>query len=105
MICFVLLPFSLGSDFLVDATRMDPHMNDWTIAPWTATAGVLVKAMKILLPNFAATSPTDAFVDGMRIPWRFVGQTAALTIAVRAAVVLIVGCVVFAKRELARVQV
>ena len=65
----------------------------------------LLGAMKVLLPDLASTLATNFLVDGVRVTWVYFAETAALTVALRAAILLALACLVFHRRELARVQV
>jgi len=101
---FAVMPFGLGRGFLSDAFHLSPG----AIPPpdlVTRVGGMVFRAMRVFLPDFAETSPGDALVGGMQISWAFVGSVALWTIVVRTALILLVACLVFQKRELARVQV
>ena len=99
LLAFSLLPFSLAGSFLRDA--VDPQFLPQALVGsyW------IVRSMGILLPDFESTAPGEWFVRGMAIPWRFVGKVALLTLVVRTNLLLLCGCVIFTRRELARVQV
>ncbi len=99
LFAFSLLPFSLAGSFLRDA--VDPQFLPQALVGsyW------IVQAMGILLPDFESTAPGEWFVKGMMIPWRFVGKVALLTLVIRTTLLLLFGCVIFSRRELARVQV
>jgi len=104
LICFVVLPFSLARGFLLEAVKLPTRPGkeaDW----FTWLGHGVFWVMDKLLPDFARTSPVDALVDGMNITWKFLGETAGITIAVRVLLVLVAACVIFHRRELARVQV
>ncbi len=66
---------------------------------------VVVYAIRILMPDLAQTSPAERLVDGLFISWWTVGAAAAMAIAVRTTFYVLVGCLIFRRRELARVQV
>jgi hypothetical protein len=100
--CFSVLPFGLARNFLGDATVVyDPEQVD----VFTVFGRAVYVVMRALLPDLARTAPGGAFVDGMMIPWTHVASTAGLALGVRAAVALLLACVLFHRRELARVQV
>jgi len=107
IVCFVALPFAMAQGFLKDAVRLPTGSDAWQ-ASWHEQLGhVTVKLMAVLLPDFGfgGTSPGDNLVDGMYIPWTQLGAEAVATLAVRAIVFLAFACLIFHKRELARVQV
>jgi hypothetical protein len=64
-----------------------------------------VRFVSFLLPDFAETWPSDRLVDGLHIGWSSLGQTAAVVAGVRTLIYLGLGCLIFHRRELARVQV
>lgn len=66
---------------------------------------VVLEVVRILLPNLEQTSPSDRLVDGLLVPWRTVGSAALWALVVRGAFYLGLGCAIFRRRELSRVQV
>ena len=102
LVCFVLGPFSLARDFLIDAVRIS---SGGSTNPVTWLAHYVFKPFYILLPDFARTMPGDRLVEGMDISWAFVGDTAVADVVIRAGVALLLACLIFHRRELARVQV
>ena len=102
LLCFVLVPFSLAREFLVTAANIAVG-GDVDVVTWLAHYAY--KPINILLPDFARTMPGDRLVDGMNISWAFVGDTAVADVAIRAGVALLLACLIFHRRELARVQV
>jgi hypothetical protein len=101
MLCFSLLPFAMARSFLADAVSIRPGVETGAI---TWVGHYVFGFMRMLLPDFARTTPGELLVDGINISWLFVVHTAALDIALRAAVVLLAACVIFGRRELAKVQ-
>jgi hypothetical protein len=101
LLCFVLGPFSLARDFLVTSVKID--LGDVNFI--TTVAHHIFKPFYILLPDFARTMPGDRLVDGMDISWAFLGETALFDVVARAGVAMLLACLIFHKRELARVQV
>ena len=99
LLTFSLLPFSIGGQFLRDAVNPDFLPTALSGSYW------IVKVMTWVLPNFLETSPGRWLVDGMAIPWSFVGETALLTVCVRTVPLLLLSCLIFWRRELAKVQV
>ena len=102
LVCFVLGPFSLARDFLIDAVRIS---SGGSTDPVTWLAHYVFEPFYILLPDFARTMPGDRLVEGMDISWAFVGDTAVADVVIRAGVALLLACLIFHRRELARVQV
>ena len=102
LLCFVLVPFSLARSFLTDAVKLVAGGNP---DPVTWLASHVYKPINMLLPDFARTMPGDRLVEGMDISWAFVGETAVADVAIRAGVALLLACIIFHRRELARVQV
>jgi hypothetical protein len=102
LFCFVLGPFSLARTFLVNAASIaaggEIHIMIWM-------AHYVYKPINALLPDFARTMPGDRLVDGIDISWAFVGDTAIADVVIRAGVALLLACLLFQRRELARVQV
>ena len=99
LLTFSLLPFSVGGQFLRDAVNPDFLPTALTSSYW------IVKVMTVVLPDFLETSPGRWLVEGMAIPWSFVGKTALLTLGARTIPLLMVSCLIFWRRELAKVQV
>ena len=101
LVCFSMLPFQVGREFLLESVKI------------TRTAdGIgryfshyVVKVMNLLLPDFSKTSPTESFVDGLNITWSYLGEIYFWTLFVQTLFLLVVACIFFRRRELARVQV
>jgi len=102
LLCFVLVPFSLSRAFMVDSVRLLAGVD---VDALTWAAHYTYKPLNLLLPDFARTMPGDRLVDGMDMSWSFVGNTALADIAIRASLALLIACLIFHRRELARVQV
>jgi hypothetical protein len=64
-----------------------------------------VTTLSLLMPGLGRTSPADLLVDGIYISWGQVGMALAVVLILRAGAYLALGCLIFHKRELARVQV
>ncbi len=102
ILSFAVLPFSLARAFLSDAVRLsESREND----VWTVGGHYIYKVMAAVLPDLGSISVSDFLVDGVAISWSLVGTSALWTIGVRTALVLVVACLIFYRRELARVQV
>lgn len=97
---FALYLVSLMMPFLTDATRLK-----FARDPITFGGHYVVGAMRGLLPNVPKALPGDYFVDGMVMSWTFVGEEVMLTAALRTLICIGLGCLIFHKRELARIQV
>ncbi len=101
---FAIMPFGLARGFLSDAFHLSPGaLPSPDII--TRVGGLVFRAMKVFLPDFAETSPGDALAQGMQISWAFVSSVALWTIVIRTVLILLLACLIFQKRELARVQV
>ena len=103
LVCFALLPFSMARGFLSDAVRIPEHAA--TVSPLVYLGNGVLWVMSLLLPDFARTSPSDALADGTHITWAELGATWGLSVAIPCAAALLAACVIFRRRELARVQV
>ncbi len=99
--CFAMLPFQMGRQFLNDSVLI--HQGASGVTRYLSQ--YLVRLMNLLLPDFSATSPVEFFVGGMNISWQYLGETYFETMLVQTVVLLIVACLLFGRRELARVQV
>lgn len=98
LLCFCVLPYTVGGSFLASATRADN------------SAGMMLshlayRGMTVLLPDLMQTLPTDHLVQGLRLSWLGLARIAVATVAVRAMLVLALAWAIFRNRELARVQV
>ncbi len=99
--CLTLLPFTMARVFLVDAVKYTPGYSDFI----TGVGHYIFAVMAVILPDFASTWRSDMLVEGLIVPWDGVGLTAVVTIGLRCLVVMALGCALFRRRELARVQV
>ena len=102
MACLLLLVMGALADWLFE-DMLDPLAMWLDPANWM-TASV-VTGIKIFLPSLKETSPAETLVDGVYIPWKQVGTAGIWFILVRTSLYLAVGCWVFHRREVARVQV
>ncbi len=100
--CFVLYAVALGRGYMTKAVAMGPGGDEDLL---TIVGHYVMKFMSVILPDFARSSPVDPLVDGMYISWAFFGQTLMITVAFRGMIVLALACLIFHRRELARVQV
>ncbi|MFW6133718.1 MAG: hypothetical protein ACOC8F_07455, partial [Planctomycetota bacterium] len=102
LVCAAMLPFAMMRGFLADAVKL-PRYGDAGPLVWFGHA--IFRLMQFLVPDFARTSPGDALAAGRVIPWAQVGEMVALTGGLQCALAVGLGCLIFHKRELARVQV
>lgn len=98
LLCFFVLPYSVGGTFLAQSMRADDS------AVMVVSHGAY-RLMTVLLPDLLEALPTDHLVGGLRIGWAELGRVAVSTVVVRAMLVLALAWAVFRRRELARVQV
>lgn len=99
ILVFGLLPFALLRGFLVDSiSSMPPDL-----------AGEITRLIFVilssLLPNLEGLSPSDRLVGGLHIAFDFESLKPVWWSLVGMGLILAATCVVFRKRELARVQV
>lgn len=102
LVVLAALPLGMAMEFMTTATtasRVEAH------PVMKQVGGAALSVVKVLLPDLSDTSPSRALVGGMDVAWRAVGRTAGLVLGLRSSVVLAAGCLVFTRRELARVQV
>ncbi len=106
LLCFVMLWIGTALRFLTEAITYGPAADEKGLVPaMYAVAGWMLEVMKVLLPDLATTLSTNFIVEGTRIRWDYFGETALLTVGLRAAILLGLGCLLFHRRELAQVQV
>ena len=104
LVCFSLLPFSLARGFLAESLSL-PVGRPSDLGPLLPIGRATLKVMEVLVPDFAQNSPSDLLVDAVYVGWSQIGTTALLTVGVRAFLAVAIACLIFHKRELARVQV
>lgn len=106
LLCFVMLWIGTALRFLTEAITYGPGSGEKGLIPaMYAIASWMLDVMKVLLPDLATTLSTNFIVEGTRIEWNYFGETALLTVGLRAAILLVLGCLLFHRRELAQVQV
>ncbi len=107
--CFGMLPFGLARRWLDEAVHM-PAGTEYD-NPFIALGRIIFAIMTLLLPDLESTSPAGALTDGTYIAWGMglPDETAVLgalgPMAARIVVSLAIACLIFSRRELARVQV
>jgi hypothetical protein len=94
LVCFATLPFSLARDFLADAVSYEAN----------TFASMALRVMSALLPDLGNYAPSQALVAGMNIAWPALAAQAA-SAGLLAAAALAIACVIYHRRELARVQI
>ena len=106
LVCFVMLWIATALRFLTEAITSGLTYSRPDDLVFLFHAGdFLLKLMKVLLPDLVSTLATNFIIEGVQITWAYLGETAALTIAFRAVILLALACWIFGRRELARVQV
>jgi len=110
----VLILFTLMMGYVSDAVKFMPAEGVNLVIH-----GV-VGLLSLVLPNLSALSPTEAIASGVEVatfsePWRlmamrpnlgtFWGALASLQAPLATLIVLVIACVTFTRKELARVQV
>ncbi len=104
LVTFMFLPFSVAREFLVEAVRRSPGISE-PMDPIIAVGHYVVKVMTFLLPDFSSTDASQTLVRGMFLPWTTLGASIGLNVVLRGGLVLLLACLIFQRRELARVQV
>jgi hypothetical protein len=104
LVGFATLPLSMAGGFLSESLRLNPESAPATDAI-TLVGAWIFRVVHVLLPDFAQTSPVDSLINGMNISWEYLTQAALLTGVIRTLPILAIACLIFQRRELARVQV
>jgi hypothetical protein len=102
LVVFAAIPLGMTMDFMTSATTVGGYE---TFPIVKRIGGLALDVIKVLLPDLTQTNPSKGLVNGMIIPWRVLGKALGLVVGLRLAIVLAAACLVFTKRELARVQV
>jgi len=102
-VCLAVLPFGLSGQFVTEALKLDRGV--LPSDPIVAFGYIVMKAMRHVLPNLAAMSPSQYLVDGIYISPVQLGTFAAWTLGVHTLIVLLLACAIFQRRELATAQV
>ena len=118
LMCFGMLPFAMAGELLTSSLRLDAMTAGPDVT--TVVGHYILEAIQFFLPNMASMSPGRWLVDGLYIPWGWpidrsvsgdgLGPSALLPTAgvilfVRTSILLAMACLIFHKRELAKVQV
>jgi hypothetical protein len=104
LVCFAVLPFTMARGFLAEAVKLPTSPSEKVNVLVLVGHGVL-RVMEVLLPDFAETSAGDLLVDALHVSWSSLGVTAFYVVAIRSVLAIALACLIFQKRELARVQV
>ena len=115
LLCSTFLSYPVAvlvTKFICALALMRPFLNQavdpayWTDSDFWVRAGyVVLKALGPLLPDFTSVSASDGLVNGLAFSWANMGETAFVQIAVRVLLLLVLGCLILHRRELAQVQV
>jgi hypothetical protein len=101
LVALTVLPFGMAQGFIQGAVTTSSHVNSVLQYP----GGAAIFVLRLLMPDFGVTSAGSFLVNGSLISWTHLGVAAVQTIAVRGLLLLGAACVIFHRRELARVQV
>ncbi len=101
--CMVLLICGWLMNWLADAVRWASRDGGFDIVG--AAGAVVMKLTAAVMPNLSEMAPAEKLVEGIFISWPAVGEVAIMSVALRATFFLALACVIFHKRELAKVQV
>lgn len=126
LVCMMVLGLGLMSGFIAEATAM-PAFSGVKVSPYDYFTHYLAQFVFLLLPDFAGTSPVDSLVDGAFISYRHLVRESLAVIGgaeadsnwlwqklgfqmragagLRTLLCLAMGCLIFWRRELARIQV
>jgi hypothetical protein len=102
LVAWAALLLGMIRDFITAATTVGPFDPNPLVKH---VGGLAVGVVKVLLPDLARTNPSEFLVGGMNSAWAALGQAAATTVGLRGLLILAMACLIFSKRELARVQV
>ena len=106
LMSFTVLWVGSAMGFLTEAISLGTGSGETGPMMWMySVSGVMLDVMKVLLPNLSTTMLTDFLVEGKLITWSYLGSAALLTVGLRTVLLLALGCFVFQRRELSRVQV
>jgi len=112
VVSLLVLPLGLMRGFLTDAVRVPTDAfggvegaGETLERVGLVLANYMVRLVNAVLPDFSSAMPGDSLVDGMLISWSQLGAVSLYAVGVRVTIALGVACLVFRKRELARVQV
>jgi len=101
LVALTVLPFGMAQGFIQGAVTTSTNVGSVLQYP----GGAAIYVLRLLMPDFGVTSAGSFLVNGSLISWTHLGVAAVQTIAVRGLLLLGAACVIFHRRELARVQV
>ncbi len=105
LLCFAFLPFGLARSYLTEAVEHLLRAGEGFEAVVAVVSSVVLRVMKIVLPNLEATSPSDTLVSGELIGLGALGSAVLEVLLIQTLVILALAWLLFRRREIARVQV
>jgi hypothetical protein len=100
--CLLALGVGMSSGFIIDATTFHEGVKyDWL----DYACHYVARASLYVLPQLGSTSPVDSLVDGQLVRLGRLGEELYKGLGLRTAFALALACLIFQRRELARVQV
>jgi hypothetical protein len=78
---------------------------DFLTVGWGRFYSLVVTPLVRLLPQFDKFNPTENMVSARLLSWSFLGYVFGIMICIKAAIVWILGVVIFTYREVAKVTV
>ena len=98
MFCLVIFFVATFSGFVVDSFN---YLGEGVGGVYTYTVTPLIK----LLPQFDKFNPTKFLVPGRLIGWSLLARAAGLIVCIKGPILLLLGLLIFSRRELARITV
>lgn len=98
--CSVLFTAGLAATFLSDAATRVPQPDVVLLAGY-----YLSSALLFIVPNFSAANPSTSLVDGLLISWTTVATVLVRLVIVQAGLSMLIGSLIYTRREMARVIV
>jgi len=106
LMCLLVFFAGSGVGYLLEAIDWVGKDESAVVSGWVAAVtGPVVKAFLHLIPDFSAYTPSDEIVDGRLVSWQALGSALAHIGVLRTGVVLVLGCYVLTRREVAQVVV
>ncbi len=102
--CLLVLAVGFMNGFIQEATNFEMAYNS-VVTPTLFVSHYLAAGLCAIVPDFGRNSPVDCLVDGEIMPGSAVLRELGLGLGLRTWAALALGCVIFYRRELARVQV
>ena len=98
LLCLVLFFTASVSGFVLESF-------DFLSEDLSSVYSYTLKPVIAFLPQFDKSNPVKFLVPGRLLSWSFVGRAAALTVCIKAPLLLLVGLVIFSFREIAKIIV